>query len=115
MFIPFFGAVFSLFAALLGSTALASTGPTATYLSTPLAFETNRGQADPAVRYVARGQGYTMLLAPDAVVVGLRSNDAPAKHAVIRMRFVDGATDPALAGDAPLAARSHYLIGDDPS
>lgn len=99
-------------ALLVGSTASASTGPAAAYLSSPLAFEANRGQADPAVRYLARGPGYTMLLAPAEVAVGLRSATG---HAFVRMRFVDGAADPAIAGDGPLAARSNYLIGTDPT
>lgn len=98
-------------AGLLAVPALASTGPAA-YLSSPLAFEANRGQADPAVRYLARGPGYTMLLAPAEVAVGLRSATG---HALVRMRFVGGAAEPTVSGDGALAGRSHYLIGDDPA
>lgn len=111
MFHPLIGRLLLLCMALQGSTAIASTAPAATYLSTPLAFEANRGQADPTARYVARGPGYTMLLGPDAIVVGLRSANVPAKHALLRMRFVAGVSEPALAGVEPLPGRSHYLIG----
>ena len=37
-----------------------------------LHFEANRGQYDPAARYVARGPGYALWLTPDAAVVSLR-------------------------------------------
>ncbi len=109
---PLLRCLFSLSAVFLASTAVASTDPAA-FLATPLAFEANHGQADATARYLARGPGYTMLLTPEAIVVGLQSAGAPGTRAVVRMRFVDGAADPVLAGDEPLAARSHYLIGTD--
>jgi hypothetical protein len=85
-----------------------------TPLDVPLAFEANRGQADPAARFQARGSGYTMLLAPSEVVVALRSGATPARHAVVRMRFAGGNAAPTIEGVGALAAKSHYLIGSDP-
>ena len=41
------------------------------YGSLPLAFETNEGQGDPAARFLARGHGYTLALAPDALTLAL--------------------------------------------
>jgi len=109
MLLPLLGRLVPLCALLLGSQASAATAPRATHLAPPLAFELHRG---PATRYLARGPGYTMLLAPDAIVLGLRSHDASDRQAVIRMRFVGGAAEPAIAGVDALTGRSHYLIGD---
>ena len=39
----------------------------------PLAFEANRGQTDPRVKFLARGAGYTLFLTDDEVVIVLRS------------------------------------------
>ena len=36
--------------------------PAATYLRTPLSFEPNQGQANPKVRFVSRGSGYSLAL-----------------------------------------------------
>lgn len=45
------------------------------YHSLPLSFEPNRGQADPAVQFLARGQGYTLLLARDEAVVAFEGQE----------------------------------------
>jgi hypothetical protein len=42
-------------------------------LQAPRAFEANRCQVDPAVRFLARGAGYTMFFTPAEVVVRLRA------------------------------------------
>ena len=42
----------------------------------PLSFEANQGQVDEQVKYLARGQGYTLFLTPGAAVLGLRSEGA---------------------------------------
>src|SRR5438270_5581257 len=51
----------------------------------PLAFEPNAGQTDPAVRFVAHGNGGTAFLTPSQLVVSLRD------QAVLRIAFT-GAT-----------------------
>src|SRR6185436_5383198 len=89
-----------------------------TYLRTPLAFEANRGQAASDVRFLARGSGYTMLLAPDAIEMRLHaraSDAASARSAVVRMRFVGGAEHPAVTGGETLAGYGNYLVGNDPT
>src|SRR5438105_804116 len=37
----------------------------------PLMFERNEGQADPAVKYLSHGAGYTLFLTDDETVVSL--------------------------------------------
>ena len=55
----------------------------------PLIFEVNRGQTDSSVRFLARGDGYSLFLTPAEAVLRLR---APARgeqrqDAVVRMRL----------------------------
>src|SRR5512147_333459 len=84
-----------------------------TYVRTPLAFEANRGQAAPDVRFLARGPGYTMLLAPAAIEMRLHANTSPARNALVRMRFVGGAEAPVVTGGETLAGYGNYLVGND--
>ena len=48
----------------------------ASYAALPLAFEANEGQADPQVKYVARGNGYTLFLTSGDAVLSLASHSA---------------------------------------
>ena len=99
----------------------------------PLAFEENRGQADPAVRFIARGPGYTALLTERGAVLALRRGapkppprlgdprdaarlaaSAPASH-LVRMTLVGAAPSPGVAGTDPLPGKVNYLLGRDPT
>ena len=42
----------------------------------PLSFEGNEGQVDEHVKFLARGQGYTLFLTPGSAILGLRSAGA---------------------------------------
>src|SRR5687768_15851000 len=54
-----------------------------------LAFEANRGQTDPNVKYLSRGPGYTMLLTGKEAVVRLSGRQAgAAKQATVKMTLV---------------------------
>lgn len=96
----------------------------------PLIFEVNRGQADREVRFLARGQGFTIFLtAREAVIVaspelpaappdpdslellpplsGTRRSEAKEP---VRLRFVDAeAVEP--QGEDELPGKSNYFIG----
>jgi hypothetical protein len=48
----------------------------------PLVFETNRGQADPQVKFMARGAGYTAFLTSTEAVLTL--HDGRPERAVVR-------------------------------
>ncbi len=45
----------------------------------PLAFEENRGQTDPQVRFVSRGHRYTLFLTPSEVVLRMRAGEVPGE------------------------------------
>src|ERR1022692_1773888 len=53
----------------------------ANYGNLPLSFEENRGQADSQVRFLSRGSGYAILLAPSEVVLNVRAPGKPGQPA----------------------------------
>jgi hypothetical protein len=77
----------------------------------PLRFEPNRGQADPEVKFLARGSGYTLLLTPDAAVLRLRNGP---RRAAVRWRL-QGALAPRIEAADPLPGAGNYFIGRDPA
>lgn len=93
----------------------------------PLSFEQNVGQANPGVRFLARGRGYSLLLAPTEAVVALatdlgRSNAATLRSerdgsslAVIRLQFAGANESVAVQGMDRLPGESNYFIGNDPT
>lgn len=92
--------------------AAAQTRPVTGYGQLPLAFEANQGQSDEQVRFLARGDGYSLFLTATEAVLSLR---APAPSStVVRMRLVGANGQPTLTGLDPLAGTSNYLIGNDP-
>jgi hypothetical protein len=105
------------------------------YAALPMSFETNNGQADPRVKFLAHAPGYTLLLtdqeavlslpagspAPasahqraDAPVSGHRQTSGATKPArVVRLKFVGAATPSAIAGRDQLPSKTNYFIGND--
>lgn len=79
----------------------------------PLSFEANSGQVDPAVRFLSRGRGYTLFLTSSAAV--LRLSGPRHEATVVRMQLAGGKKTPHIAGLDPLATKSNYLLGNDPS
>ena len=76
----------------------------------PLEFEANVGQADPSVRFLARGRGYGLFVTPAETVLALPGNAAP-----LRVRFEGARRDAELRGLDERPGKSHYLIGRDPA
>jgi hypothetical protein len=106
----------------------------------PLAFEANQGQTDPQVKYMARGNGYTVFLTASDTVFALQSSEkgsataattrvngkqplgnahpTPAAKdvtAAIRMHLVGGTAHPQIAAASQLPGHSNYFIGNDRS
>ena len=94
----------------------------ATFGRVPLAFEENRGQTDPAVRFVARRGGLALFLTQTEAVLALRRTAAepvgpvrnagprhPEEGAVVRMRLTGAHPAPEVSGTGLLPGRSHYL------
>ena len=71
-------------------------------------FEVNRGQADPRVRYLARGPGYSTLLA-DAGPTFLLDG------AAVRLELVGGHGFASPSASDPLPGTVNYFLGRDPS
>jgi len=99
----------------------------------PLSFEVNRGQAAADAKFVARGGSYAMLLTdrgePVLALNGLLHQSTVSQLelqqqadgygerpmlASLRLEFAGGNPVPQVQGEQPLAARSNYLIGNDP-
>ena len=89
----------------------------------PMVFEPNEGQADAAVKFLARGRGYGLFLTPTETVLVVApagagrgrepQGDAPAAEpVVVRMRLVGADPAATIAGVDPLPGRSHYLLGE---
>jgi hypothetical protein len=78
-----------------------------------LRFEANRGQADPEVRYLARGRGFALLLTPEEAL--LRLETRTGGFPIVRMRFVGSNPRAVVAGDGLLQGQSNYFLGGDSS
>lgn len=88
----------------------------------PLGFEVNRGQSDPAVRFLAHSGGATVFLTSGDVVLSLpasgltlRLHARPTVHAatIVRLHLLGANPAPQIAGLDRLPGRVNYLIGRD--
>jgi len=76
------------------------------------AFEPNRGQTHPQVKFLARGPGYTVFLTGREAVLALGSPEHEA--AVLRMRLVGANLSPELEGDDELPGTVNHFESGDP-
>jgi uncharacterized repeat protein (TIGR01451 family) len=72
----------------------------------PLSFELNQGQTDSQVRFLARGQGYSLFLTTNGAVF---SFDEPST--ALRMYLQGVATSPRISGVDELPGKVNYLLG----
>lgn len=88
----------------------------AQYAALPVRFEPNVGQSDSRVRFLARGNGYTLFLTPGEAVIALAQRTIAAQDAeIVRMRFVGANGQPEVEGLDPLAGITNYFIGSNPT
>lgn len=102
----------------------------------PLSFEANEGQTNPRVKFLSRGQGYTLFLTRSGeAILALRKSDlkhdqlksaalvSPPKKpelepaspsAVVRMKLVGGNARSRVEGIDELPSKTNYFIGNDP-
>ena len=83
----------------------------------PIIFEPNQGQADPSVKFLAHGAGYTLFLDNSGAILSVPARAAaPGRsQCLVRMKLV-GANPAAVAsGGDPLPGKTNYLIGNDPA
>ena len=99
----------------------------ASYASLPLSFEPNRGQAADAVRFLARGRGYTLFLSAAEALFALQAR--PARQSLLLQpnppgfgraqdrppRAVDADPAAEVAGLEQQPGKVNYFIGNDPS
>jgi Beta-propeller repeat/Abnormal spindle-like microcephaly-assoc'd, ASPM-SPD-2-Hydin len=83
------------------------------YRKVPLSFERNDGQTDAQVKFLARGDGYTLFLTPSENVLTLRKSPKAAPD-VLRIKMIGSNPTPRVEGTRQLAAKSNYFIGNDP-
>lgn len=89
------------------------------YAKLPMAFELNQGQTDGQVKFISKGDGYSLFLTQKEAVLALAKPQAErgrdAEPAVIRMSVPGANTQAKLTGDGELPGRSAYFIGNDPT
>jgi len=104
---------------------------TESYGKLPLGFEPNLGQADPAIRFVARGRDYGIFVSGREAVLAFRSGN-PSKPSLLtgqrsggekqeaetglfRMQLLNANPTPQAWGDEPLPGTVNYFTGNDPA
>jgi hypothetical protein len=80
-------------------------------LDAPLSFEANQGQADPSVKFWARGSDYHLMLSRSAIALRLRNQKhESAQPAEVTMDLVQPG-EPSIFGEELQRGRSNYFIG----
>jgi hypothetical protein len=107
----------------------------ANYGKLPLSFEANQGQSDPQVKYLARGNGYSLYLTDSAAVLALtkanpssrkfdpalaagktsKPEAATPKTDVVRMELAGANPGLRVSGAEQLPGTANYFIGNDPA
>src|SRR5688572_1074823 len=82
----------------------------AEHLGSPLVFEPNRGQAPSTVRFLARGNGHSLLLKDREAVLTFAN---PA--VTVRMKLVGQNPQPQIQGTGLKKGVTNYFHGNDPS
>ena len=95
------------------------------YISSPLTFEPNLGQAAARVQFLSRGSGYSLFLAPNEAVLNLERQQTSASRKpenklgaasidTLRMKLVGANANAGVVGVDPQPGVVSYLVGNDP-
>jgi hypothetical protein len=79
----------------------------------PLRFESNLGQTDAEVRFIARARGYTMFLTPQGATFRVEAASKEGAYSVLDMRLAGANAQSELVGLDLSRSRSHYIKGGD--
>ena len=105
--------------------------------SIPLQFEANAGQANPEVKFLSRGRGYTVFLTPTEAVLSLRRSEVPdntppspeartsrphsgrletrpLRTALLRLTLLEANPEPSVEALDKLAGTVNHFLGHDP-
>ncbi|MFN7929689.1 MAG: SBBP repeat-containing protein [Blastocatellia bacterium] len=80
------------------------------YGRVPLHFEANQGQYQQDVKYLTRGNGYSIALTPQAAVLELHNE----KTATVQMKLKGANPNARITSSEPLEAKMNYFLGNDP-
>jgi uncharacterized protein (TIGR03437 family) len=87
----------------------------AALLAVPLSFEANQGQTDSRVKFLSRGDGYSLFLTSNEVVFTLRTlAGVKAPPSVFRMELLGAVRNAQVSGADKLPGVANYFIGNDP-
>jgi len=93
----------------------ASNRATARIADIPLSFEANQGQIDSQVKFLSRGDGYSLFLTANSAVLKLRTPQRSDAHPpVIRMEMLNAHRAAQVTGTDRLPGVVNYFIGNDP-
>ncbi len=92
------------------------------YFNLPLSFESNQGQVDKNVKFLSRGAGYKILVAPTEAVFSFAEDSRRADRDVrlshrdtLRIRIIGANPSPKIKAFEKLPGRSNYLVGNNPA
>ena len=83
-------------------------------LQLPLSFEINRGQTDPQVKFISRGEGYALFLTAEGAVFEFADPVKDGGPAVVRMNLA-GSRSAQISAAEPLPGKVNYFVGNDPA
>ncbi len=90
-------------------------------------FESNQGQTDPRVKFISRGNGYTLFLAAEEAVLTLRRPSGTSNRptaptlapegegaVALHMKLCDANSQASIRGIEEMPGKANYFIGNDP-
>src|SRR5438552_9440830 len=91
--------------------AKANAEPKADFGKLPLVFEENVGQTDESIKFLGRGNGYTLFLTDEGAMFKFRR---PGKDSILKMQIVGANPAPQIKGMEQLEGKTNYFRGSDP-
>ena len=88
------------------------------YGSVPPHFEANAGQVDERVKFLSRGNGYSLFLTSDKAVLALQKPHTAgedAKPDFLRMKLEGSNPASEITGEKLLEGKTNYITGNDPA